>query len=305
LKLPSKKVVVVGLIGVVIIVGTLLFIKGENSDSQATNKDNIVASAPNVKETAEIDTDGDGLRDWEEVLWNTDPQKSDSDGDGTPDGEEVRAERDPTISGPSDGVAEATTEASDDPQTATEEFAKSAFAQYLISTSGSPEDPNAGDKIIGGVVDAGKISFYTKSDIRTTAGNSTSDIEIYGYAIANILNKYSYYTKQDEPTLLQKLLESRNKEDAETLVEAASTYRLISSSLLAISAPPKVADFHLYLTNLYYGMYQSVNQMSKSLEDPIVGMMGLKNARDFNAAIVNVFLDFRKTAEAQTPQTIN
>ena len=295
----------VGLIGVVIIVGTLLFIKGENSDSQATNKDNIVASAPNVKETAEIDTDGDGLRDWEEVLWNTDPQKSDSDGDGTPDGEEVRAERDPTISGPSDGVAEATTEASDDPQTATEEFAKSAFAQYLISTSGSPEDPNAGDKIIGGVVDAGKIFFYKKSDIRTTAGNSTSDIEIYGYAIANILNKYSYYTKQDEPTLLQKLLESRNKEDAETLVEAASTYRLISSSLLAISAPPKVADFHLYLTNLYYGMYQSVNQMSKSLEDPIVGMMGLKNARDFNAAIVNVFLDFRKTAEAQTPQTIN
>lgn len=48
------------------------------------------------------DSDNDGLKDWEEVIWNTDPQNSDTDGDGTQDGEEITLHRDPMIAGPND-----------------------------------------------------------------------------------------------------------------------------------------------------------------------------------------------------------
>jgi len=41
------------------------------------------------------DSDGDGLKDWEEAIFHTDPHNPDTDGDGTPDGEEVRLGRDP------------------------------------------------------------------------------------------------------------------------------------------------------------------------------------------------------------------
>ena len=44
---------------------------------------------------AQIDTDQDGLADWEEVLWQTDKNNPDTDGDGTSDGEEITASRDP------------------------------------------------------------------------------------------------------------------------------------------------------------------------------------------------------------------
>jgi len=42
------------------------------------------------------DSDADGLKDWEEALYHTDPHNPDTDGDGTPDGEEVKLGRDPT-----------------------------------------------------------------------------------------------------------------------------------------------------------------------------------------------------------------
>ena len=37
----------------------------------------------------DVDTDGDGLKDWEELLWKTDSNKIDTDGDGTNDNEEI------------------------------------------------------------------------------------------------------------------------------------------------------------------------------------------------------------------------
>jgi hypothetical protein len=46
--------------------------------------------------TVFTDSDGDGLTDPEEVLYQTDPQNPDSDGDGFSDGEEVDAGSDPT-----------------------------------------------------------------------------------------------------------------------------------------------------------------------------------------------------------------
>ncbi len=48
------------------------------------------------------DSDGDGLKDWEEAVWGTDPQNPDTDGDGMPDGEEIKEGRDPLKKGPSD-----------------------------------------------------------------------------------------------------------------------------------------------------------------------------------------------------------
>lgn len=52
-----------------------------------------------------VDTDGDGLTDWEEILYHTDAQKEDSDGDGTKDGEEVNTGRHPLQKGPGDTIS--------------------------------------------------------------------------------------------------------------------------------------------------------------------------------------------------------
>jgi len=47
-------------------------------------------AARNIQILEQLDTDGDGLYDWEEALWGTDPMKADSDDDGIMDAEEVK-----------------------------------------------------------------------------------------------------------------------------------------------------------------------------------------------------------------------
>jgi len=49
------------------------------------------------------DTDGDGLKDWQEVLYRTDPELADSDGDGISDGDEVKNGTDPAKYGEEKG----------------------------------------------------------------------------------------------------------------------------------------------------------------------------------------------------------
>jgi len=54
--------------------------------------------AKKKKNLKKIDSDGDGLSDWEEIhVFGTDPFDEDTDGDGMNDGEEVFLGRNPTV----------------------------------------------------------------------------------------------------------------------------------------------------------------------------------------------------------------
>lgn len=55
-----------------------------------------LGTAADAVDSKVVDTDGDGLTNWDEVnLYLTSPYLADSDSDGTSDGDEVRAEQDP------------------------------------------------------------------------------------------------------------------------------------------------------------------------------------------------------------------
>mgnify|MGYP001618473286 FL=1 len=52
----------------------------------------------------DADPDNDGLKNWEEEIYKTDPRNPDSDGDGYLDGEEVASGYDPAIKSPNDAL---------------------------------------------------------------------------------------------------------------------------------------------------------------------------------------------------------
>ena len=89
--LPSKKFVTAVSIAAVLVLIAVALGSIKFSGTKNTNLSTINASSS----PSEIDSDNDGLPDWEEALYNTDPHNIDTDGDGTPDGEEITEGRDP------------------------------------------------------------------------------------------------------------------------------------------------------------------------------------------------------------------
>lgn len=92
--LPSKKFIYVLsiAIGVVIITILINFIKPSISKY---NSNKINTEQEKISAAMEVDTDGDGLEDWKENLYGTDPKNKDSDNDGTSDFDEIAQNRDP------------------------------------------------------------------------------------------------------------------------------------------------------------------------------------------------------------------
>lgn len=101
-KLPIKKLPLITiLVALVLAIGLLLFI-GRYSKKEAFSGINIWGAKETVIESQNIDTDNDGLKDWEEELYKTDPYNPDTDGDGYLDGEEVNSGHNPLIKAPND-----------------------------------------------------------------------------------------------------------------------------------------------------------------------------------------------------------
>jgi hypothetical protein len=96
LKLPSKKIVLIFVACAAAVGGVFFAVR--SSENPASNQDVLKQAALDVIESSAndtVDSDNDGLKDWEETLWGTDPHKADTDGDGTPDGQEVKDGRNP------------------------------------------------------------------------------------------------------------------------------------------------------------------------------------------------------------------
>lgn len=80
--------------------------------------------SPNIYEK---DTDGDGLADWEEVLWSTDPNNVDTDNNGIHDREEVYGKKDTQQL----AYTEEATNDEKKPITATETVAREILSSYM------------------------------------------------------------------------------------------------------------------------------------------------------------------------------
>ncbi len=66
--------------------GTIFFYKHK----EAQEKKMVQAGVKTTEELFTIDTDSDGLKDWEEIVLKTNPDKPDTDGDGASDGDETK-----------------------------------------------------------------------------------------------------------------------------------------------------------------------------------------------------------------------
>jgi len=215
-----------------------------NKNKTSTYVSGIIGT---TKQNTNIDRDNDGLRDWEEILWKTNPDNNDTDGDGTSDGDEVKEGRDPTIKGPADKLQNNSPKTSKSP-----ELAADLFNSYIdVKSKDGKIDEEESTKIAKNSLDRTYADNepvpYTKKDLSIIDDNSVEAYKKYGNDLAHALGAFS--SAGNEMMIFQNALQQRDESLLAGIDPIIKSYRETLSGILAIKTPSNLADVHLTFIN--------------------------------------------------------
>ncbi len=239
---------------------------------------------------ANQDTDGDGLKDWEEKLWKTDPVKSDTDGDKTSDGDEIRAGRNPLKAGPSDKLAIAPSGSilslSDKPLTATDIIARDLFTQYAQARkAGNKLDLATEQQIISSVLSRNALSSnppsYKKSDILLSKSSDGLGLREYGNAMGAIVKKYSI-GNENEMTIFERAVNNDDPDELKQLDPIIGAYVGMLTEMTSTAVPEKALIPHLSLLNSMNAILFTIKNLRAVYEDPATALASLNAYFDYS-----------------------
>lgn len=275
---------------ILLIVLAALIVSGAFALAEYRNKqvEKVVYSAPTLATTTEalssdlqnIDSDSDGLKDWEEVLLGTNPDKADTDGDGTSDGKEATTGRNPLVKGPNDKAA-ATTDATASTQnlTATDKLARDFFAKYMeLNQVGLANDKSSQLNLISEVIQKGivleKPKVYGQKDILIKVDSSPAAIRAYANEVGAIFVTFSNPQFRNETVITKESIEQEDPEILKELDPIILSYKNILNGLMKVSAPLSISSTHLALVNSISALYFSAQALRKTDSDTIASLSG-------------------------------
>lgn len=254
--IPSKKVFALILVSISLVTCAFVFAEYKNETDTASTytaqnqTTNLVAGTIDTYK----DTDGDGLKDWEETLWGTDPKVADA--------EKLNKNKTPTAK-------------KTENLTATDKLARSFFSQYMnLKEVGLQNDKDSQENIAKGIfsdtnfVQAPKP--YTEKDIRIS---TTVTLRDYGNTVGAIF-KNNAVQGRNEAAILKDALTADNPEMLKELDPILASYRTIQTGLRNIQVPPAAATAHVHLLNSMSQIIFVVDLFTKTFTDPVVGIQG-------------------------------
>lgn len=310
----SKSKIVLSIIVAIFIVGLTIYKISPPKYATLSKNATPTPAQQIVTSITEKDSDSDGLKDWEESLWGTDPKNPDTDGDGTLDGEEVKLNRNPLIPNTApagqapndkiDSVAanlenQKTNTATAD-LTATDRFAQDLFAKYMsLKQQGQPLDEQSKEALVNSVLNDTPVPVYKTfelKDIKTVNTGDKTVIKDYGNSIGVSIAKNSPKNSENELDILRTALVDDNPDELTKLDPIIDGYKGIIKDLLALPAPQSLASNHLSLLNSIGVIEQSIEAMKNGYKDPIgvLAIMNdyLKKIDDLKLSVTNLKITF-------------
>jgi len=289
--LPSKKFISTAsaIIVALVLVYSISHITGKGTEApEKTNGENSIT----FNSLTEKDSDNDGLKDWEEILWGTDPNNPDSDGDGTADGEEASNGRNPAIAGPDDNIDLSETQQNsslfntdDADMTKTDLLSRELLKSVLImQKTGNIDEQSINDvsnyfvqEILGNSVDT--PAGYVYSDLKIAKVDDKETIKAYGNELGIIIMRYYDTTKDHtELDIIKDMLNNRYSKDTEKITgfdEFIKYYEDGSLELLGLTVPKGISETHLEAINTLGNTAEALKTMRFFYSDPLVGVSGL------------------------------
>ncbi|MBP6060676.1 MAG: hypothetical protein KA515_01570 [Candidatus Pacebacteria bacterium] len=247
-----------------------IIFKTEEVSNQITNQtDGLVYTNESVGELINKDTDKDGVFDWEESLWGTDPSKKDTDGDGVLDNTEIAQLKTDTETG------DTTNTTKDTPQTETEKFSDEFLTTVAALNQSGSLDADTAEKIGASLAEniqkPTQNKIYKLSDLKIINNNSKEIIKKYKETRDGIYKKY--YSDQTALSVLQEFI--NDEENAAILLKfdaVANQHKKIIAELVKMQTPQSLAATHLALINVSQGMLENVIDFKTMETDPIKAM---------------------------------
>lgn len=291
--LPSKKFLSI-LGSIILAVGIIwltYFLIGESKQrkikSEAEQAELLNIKKANAEKFLALDTDGDGLKDWEEALWKTDPEQKDTDKDGTTDGEEVVANRDPAKKGPGDEI---------DPQliaenkkadedfaklSPTDQFARVFFSQYIDAKSSSEQNTlTSGEKqaVLDNMITS--ISKYDTPKYKITDLVSTDEtpasIRKYGNDFGKIILENFSTHAGNELLYISQAIAGGDGSPLKSLDPVIAEYDKTINLLVKVPTPIGILGHQTAIINSLESMRSSTIGMKQIYSDSLTAVIALE-----------------------------
>ena len=297
--LPSKKFtyIILGFIGLGIIFFTIsgLFF-GKNSYIAQRKEVKLQNQKITLNNLLQKDTDSDGVMDWEEALWGTDPDKERTFND-TSDLNYIKQKRgDLNLSENSNLTL------NNDTITETDKFAQQFFASLTAMKQSGQINENTINNIstsLGqSIVDPNLIDKYTEKDINLTQNDNINEQNTY---YENAKKLFEQYKKEDlgsELEIVSTIVSSNKLENEQDsinkLTNIANAYKSFAQKMVELEVPESLAQYHIQIVNNSNNTGVSVKNMINIIDDPIIGLSGLSQYQKYSDELIASVGDLEK-----------
>lgn len=250
-----------------------------------------------LKAYAQKDTDADGLYDWQETIYGTDPENAHSIKAEITDGEAVAQGLIEPKFKSSTPVKTSTEVPGVDaaPETLTDRFAREFLGQYL-SDRGAAQ-PTA-DQMSAFIQSAVKDLAATNSSNQYSAaqviagGSGSAAFALYKTNFQNVLVTNS--PSKDKEDVLEHFSSFVTSGDTQSLVRiktVGSAYTKTGVALMRIPVPTEVAETHLRLARAYATLGAITTDLALIDSDPLKAFVALNQYNDAMVAVARALLD--------------
>ena len=230
----------------------------------------------------ESDIDQDGLFDYEEPLYGTDPLNPDTDGDGFLDGEEISSNRNPLIKGPNDELKKNLTQR-------ISELTLSGLTEGSLKP-GSPNYIRSLNLVVDEILYQSQMNLSSSQVSINTVPDSYGAVKSYEEKIGPLLE--SMIDKEGESILnLVDLIDGINFFDESKLNPQNKSFQNlhnfaskrafdISQDLLTLETSPVpevLSEQHKFFIKAFKNITLSYYHLTNADSDPIQAMMSFRN----------------------------
>lgn len=247
-----------------------------------------------LREYAVKDTDLDGLTDWQEALYGTDPQNANSfradlsDGEAAAQGLLTPASRVPESADDefpgSDPVA----------GSLTERFAEAFLGQYLATRGQTPPTEAelvafVNDAMADLAREAAANPRYSTRDVSTTL-DSEAAYRTYAARAASAITLNAVPAEQEDLAYFAAAGNGGDPEALAKLEEISGAYTAIAKGLVAVPVPEGARASHIAIASAFNGLGIATAHLAALEEDPILAMLGIAEYQRYRTDLIAAFV---------------